>query len=161
DRRRPRPALQRRQEVIPLPRAVRSPALVPTLRVGTHRRTLRVASARCCTSRAAERPAARSHAPRGNEGVVGTDFCCPSHHLRITSLRQSFTCKEESGMRTWNVLFAVLVAGPIPSLRAEEKKSAVDEKAVDAIVHKALKDFEAPGAAVAIVKDDKVVYLKG
>src|SRR5262245_36902667 len=38
---------------------------------------------------------------------------------------------------------------------------ATDTKAVDALVETALKAFEVPGAAVAIVKDDRVVYLKG
>jgi CubicO group peptidase (beta-lactamase class C family) len=37
----------------------------------------------------------------------------------------------------------------------------IDAKAVDALVEEALKAFQVPGAAVAIVKDDRVVYLKG
>ncbi len=38
---------------------------------------------------------------------------------------------------------------------------APDEKNLDAIVAEALKAFESPGAAVVIVHDGKVVYLKG
>ena len=38
---------------------------------------------------------------------------------------------------------------------------APDEKKLDAIVADALKAFESPGAAVVVVKGDKVVYLKG
>jgi CubicO group peptidase (beta-lactamase class C family) len=37
----------------------------------------------------------------------------------------------------------------------------IDVKAVSALVEEALKAFEVPGAAVALVKDDRVVYLKG
>src|SRR5438046_10345746 len=36
-----------------------------------------------------------------------------------------------------------------------------DPKPVDEVVEKALKEFHAPGAAVVIVKDGEVVYLKG
>jgi CubicO group peptidase (beta-lactamase class C family) len=38
---------------------------------------------------------------------------------------------------------------------------AIDTKAVDAIVQDALAAFDAPGAAIAIVSADRVVYLKG
>jgi CubicO group peptidase (beta-lactamase class C family) len=38
---------------------------------------------------------------------------------------------------------------------------APDEKKLDAIMADALKAFEAPGAAMVVVHDDKVVYLKG
>jgi CubicO group peptidase (beta-lactamase class C family) len=37
----------------------------------------------------------------------------------------------------------------------------LDAVAVDAAVHEALKSWDVPGAAVAIVRDDQVVYLKG
>jgi CubicO group peptidase (beta-lactamase class C family) len=37
----------------------------------------------------------------------------------------------------------------------------VDTKAIDAIVQDALEAWQVPGAAVAIVKDDQIVYLKG
>ena len=36
-----------------------------------------------------------------------------------------------------------------------------DEKKMDALVAEAVKAFEAPGAAVVVVHEDKVVYLKG
>ena len=38
---------------------------------------------------------------------------------------------------------------------------APDEKKLDAVVAEALKTFDAPGAAMVIVHEDKVVYLKG
>jgi CubicO group peptidase (beta-lactamase class C family) len=38
---------------------------------------------------------------------------------------------------------------------------AVDTKAIDAIVREGLKAWQVPGAALAIVKDNEVVYLKG
>src|SRR4051812_3336244 len=37
----------------------------------------------------------------------------------------------------------------------------IDAKAVDALVKEALEAFGVPGAAVALVKDDRVVYLEG
>jgi N-acyl-D-amino-acid deacylase len=35
------------------------------------------------------------------------------------------------------------------------------EPDLDRLVHEAMKSFDVPGAAVAVVKDDKVIYLKG
>jgi CubicO group peptidase (beta-lactamase class C family) len=56
------------------------------------------------------------------------------------------------------VLALVLALAARPAGAAE---SAVDAKAIDAAVEAALKEFQAPGAAVVVVKDDKVVHLKG
>lgn len=57
------------------------------------------------------------------------------------------------------ILACALLAPPV---RGEEKKSPeLDEKAIAALVQKAMKEFEAPGVAVVIVQGDKVVYLKG
>jgi CubicO group peptidase (beta-lactamase class C family) len=39
--------------------------------------------------------------------------------------------------------------------------NVVDENTVDVVVKKAMVEFQAPGIAVALVRDDKVVYLKG
>ncbi len=36
-----------------------------------------------------------------------------------------------------------------------------DPKPIDELADKALKDFEAPGLAIVIVKDDKVIYMQG
>lgn len=52
-------------------------------------------------------------------------------------------------------LFALLVVPQ--SVRGAD----FDPKPIDAVVEKALKEFGAPGAAVVIVKDGEVVYLKG
>ncbi|HEX8735074.1 MAG TPA: serine hydrolase [Pyrinomonadaceae bacterium] len=40
-------------------------------------------------------------------------------------------------------------------------QSAADWQAFDAFVNKTLADWEVPGAALAIVKDDKIIYAKG
>lgn len=58
-------------------------------------------------------------------------------------------------MRRYVLLLALLFV-PYP-LRAAE----FDSKPLDAVVEKALKEFNAPGAAVVIVKDGEVIYLKG
>jgi CubicO group peptidase (beta-lactamase class C family) len=47
------------------------------------------------------------------------------------------------------------------SLAAADPGQPIDEKAVDAIVQKALKEWRAPGVAVGIVRDGEVIYLKG
>jgi CubicO group peptidase (beta-lactamase class C family) len=41
------------------------------------------------------------------------------------------------------------------------RAQAPDEKKLDAVVAEALKTFNAPGAAMVIFHEDKVVYLKG
>ncbi|QJW94085.1 serine hydrolase [Frigoriglobus tundricola] len=58
-------------------------------------------------------------------------------------------------MRPFAILFALLFV-PAP-LRAAE----FDPKALDEVVEKALKEFHAPGAAVVVVRDGEVIYLKG
>ena len=40
-------------------------------------------------------------------------------------------------------------------------QTAADWQAFDAFVNKTLADWEVPGAALAIVKDDKIIYAKG
>jgi CubicO group peptidase (beta-lactamase class C family) len=58
-------------------------------------------------------------------------------------------------------LFAIALAGLLlacrPSLAAAEAAGA----ALDALVAEALKAWPAPGLAVAVVRDDEVIYLKG
>lgn len=49
---------------------------------------------------------------------------------------------------------------PLPASEPAPSKP-IDEKVIDAVIQKALKDFDAPGVAVAVVRDEKVVYLKG
>jgi CubicO group peptidase (beta-lactamase class C family) len=63
-------------------------------------------------------------------------------------------------------LFAILlVAGLLAGLsRAGDGSTPaprVDDAAVDAVVRAALKSWDVPGAAVAVVRDDRVVYLRG
>lgn len=70
------------------------------------------------------------------------------------------------------VLLAVLFV-PLPALSPAgvgngpdtqapgEPVPKFDPKPLDAVVESALKGFQAPGAAVVVVQDDRVVYLKG
>jgi CubicO group peptidase (beta-lactamase class C family) len=55
----------------------------------------------------------------------------------------------------------ILLVGLSLSFPASARAEGVDEKAIDTVVAAVLKDLQAPGLAVAVVKDDKVVYLKG
>ena len=57
-------------------------------------------------------------------------------------------------MRRAVPLFALLLLAP-PARGAE-----FDPKPLDAVVERAMKEMNVPGAAVVVVKDDKVVYLK-
>lgn len=54
---------------------------------------------------------------------------------------------------------ALVLAFTPTAARAAEP--ALVEKDIDAVVESALKEFRAPGAAVVVVRDDKVVHLKG
>lgn len=63
-------------------------------------------------------------------------------------------------MRWLQSCLCVLAITVVPLLRASGADD-FDSKAIDAEVEKAREYFEVPGVAVAIVKDDKVVYLKG
>ncbi|MFM8274834.1 MAG: serine hydrolase [Gemmata sp.] len=58
-------------------------------------------------------------------------------------------------MRRSLLLLALLLA-PAPVRAAE-----FDPKVLDAVVEKALKEFDAPGAAVVVVQDGRVIHLKG
>lgn len=58
-------------------------------------------------------------------------------------------------MRRYALLFVLLFV-PAPVRAAD-----FDPKPIDEVVEKALKEFQAPGAAVVVVKDGSVVYLKG
>ncbi len=58
-------------------------------------------------------------------------------------------------MYRYALLFALLFAPA--TLQAAD----FDPKAIDAVVEKTLKEFDAPGASVVIVKDGEVIYLKG
>ena len=55
----------------------------------------------------------------------------------------------------WLVSAVVLVVPVVAHAQA------VDEKKLDAVMQNALKAFDAPGAAIVVVKDDKVIYTKG
>jgi CubicO group peptidase (beta-lactamase class C family) len=50
----------------------------------------------------------------------------------------------------------LLLLAPLPAA-----PSPVDAKAIDVVVQRALESWNVPGVAVAIVRDDQVVYLKG
>src|SRR5262245_46024929 len=55
----------------------------------------------------------------------------------------------------------LLVLSLAPALPAAGPAQTVDATAVDAVVQEALKAWQVPGAAVAMVRGDEVVYLKG
>ncbi|HWG46876.1 MAG TPA: serine hydrolase [Gemmataceae bacterium] len=59
------------------------------------------------------------------------------------------------GVRPALALFALVLAGVVATAKPP------DPAVVDEILKETLKTWKAPGIAVAIVKDDKVVYLKG
>lgn len=58
-------------------------------------------------------------------------------------------------MRRAFVVLAVLI---LPRLSSAAE---FDPKVIDSVVEKAMAEFKAPGAAVVIVKDDEVIYVKG
>jgi CubicO group peptidase (beta-lactamase class C family) len=63
-------------------------------------------------------------------------------------------------------LFAVLIVAVVPaglSVAGDGSAPAppLDRDAVDAVIRDALKSWDVPGAAVAIVRDDQVIYLRG
>jgi CubicO group peptidase (beta-lactamase class C family) len=55
----------------------------------------------------------------------------------------------------------LLVLSLAPALPAAAPAQTVDATAVDPIVQEALKAWQVPGAAVAIVRGDEVIYVKG
>src|SRR5262245_49248588 len=58
-------------------------------------------------------------------------------------------------MRRLVLLFALLL---VP---ASARAADFDPKPIDEVVERGMKEFQAPGAAVVVVLDDQVVYLKG
>src|SRR5437870_2655903 len=61
------------------------------------------------------------------------------------------------GRRLGALLGCVLFVTPVSAAPPE----APDPAAVDALIRDALKAWGVPGAAVAVVRDDRVIYLKG
>ena len=57
--------------------------------------------------------------------------------------------------------WAVVVLLLLPAAAAAGPARPIDGDAVDALARAALQAWEVPGVAVAIVRDDEVVYLKG
>src|SRR5262245_20918521 len=58
------------------------------------------------------------------------------------------------------LVVALLLLGVVGN-RAAAAPEPADAKAIDEIVQEALKAWDVPGAAVVIVQDDRVLYLKG
>ena len=54
---------------------------------------------------------------------------------------------------------SVFLRGFFPSAPAQAQE--VDERAIDAVMREALKAWQVPGAALAVVRDDKVIFMKG
>jgi CubicO group peptidase (beta-lactamase class C family) len=62
--------------------------------------------------------------------------------------------------RTWLPLWLLVGTGILTTARPAGAQT-LDEAAVDGIVRDAMKAWQVPGAAVAIVHNDRVIYLKG
>lgn len=62
-------------------------------------------------------------------------------------------------MRIWFASLAVLAA--ITAAQATQATQALDFQAIDAVALQELKDSNTPGAAIAIVRGNRVVHLKG
>lgn len=56
---------------------------------------------------------------------------------------------------------AVLLALVLLSAATPARAADLDPKPLDDVIAKAMTEFQVPGAAVVVVQDDKVVYLKG
>jgi CubicO group peptidase (beta-lactamase class C family) len=63
--------------------------------------------------------------------------------------------------RSWCRLLACLISLPTLAQTAPPVTAPLDVAAVDAVVARALKAFDVPGMAVAVVKDGQVVMAKG
>jgi CubicO group peptidase (beta-lactamase class C family) len=61
----------------------------------------------------------------------------------------------------WSALLFALLFTPAPGLFAADPSAKLDPKPIDDVVEQALKAFQAPGAAVVIVRDGEIVHLKG
>src|SRR5689334_12134493 len=83
---------------------------------------------------------------------------CPRRRSRPSSSSQSCpprpVLREASMKFCWCALLLLLFA---PPAFAAERPTA----ALDFIVAEALKAWPAPGLALAVVRDDEVIYLKG
>ncbi len=62
-------------------------------------------------------------------------------------------------MRTHRIIFAALALGWSSSLAAQAQDAKAAE--LDAYVARAVKDWQTPGLAIAIVKDGRIVFAKG
>src|SRR5439155_15117821 len=52
-----------------------------------------------------------------------------------------------------------LIVGMVVALRPAAREARADEAAIDAILREALAAWNVPGAALAVVRDDRVIYL--
>src|SRR5438477_10822668 len=84
---------------------------------------------------------------------VGGRLWTPKRRRKPMPLR---VVRRMNDMRIILVIAGLIFAGRQPASAAEP----LDTKAIDFLVQKALADWHVPGAAVAIVRDDEVIYLK-
>src|SRR5262249_42358113 len=89
------------------------------------------------------------HGQRRTLEVVQTDHCRSRRSGGVQGSHKEATLKH-----IWGLLGVLLV----PLTAAAQ---GIGSKAVEGLVEKALKAFQVPGADVAIVQGDRVVYLKG
>ncbi|CAA9270325.1 MAG: Beta-lactamase class C-like and penicillin binding proteins (PBPs) superfamily / DUF3471 domain, partial [uncultured Adhaeribacter sp.] len=62
---------------------------------------------------------------------------------------------------SWLILFFVLHLFPLSPLFAQNTSKLPDLAALDAYYEKARQDWDVPGLAIAIVKNDSVIFAKG
>ena len=76
------------------------------------------------------------------------------------SVSQSFL--ESRQLKRFFVLAALAVAAPpVAAQKGKVKGEAARYAQLDAFVGQAIKEWKVPGVALAIVKDDSIVYAKG
>src|SRR5262249_57137965 len=75
---------------------------------------------------------------------------------KVTRLSENPMCGPLKQRCTpWLIAFGVLTSSPAAG--AEQ----IDAAAIDALVNEAIRSWEVPGVALAIVRDGRVAYLKG
>ncbi len=59
------------------------------------------------------------------------------------------------------IAMVALIVGAVVALRPRTQPPRSDEAAIDAIMRQALRTWSVPGAALAVVRDDRVIFVKG
>jgi len=65
-------------------------------------------------------------------------------------------------MKKWKSLLTLVLILSIISVEAQKKTKAIDSLVIfDSYVQQAVKDWEAPGLGIVVVKDNQVIFKKG